>query len=946
MRLHFSGLAALLLLVACQGGRELSSDVSNDNGQSAGPGTAVVSGPRCRADAGGSNAVDCATVAGTIVPPGTDFRHAHDEIPMYDNLVYGYPELTQEQLIGEYFKDGGFHPEERYGVEREYSPKSGVTIKRDARWGIPVVYGDTDNDAFFGAGFVTAEDRLTVMELLRALGRAEAFAILDTAAGWLADAEMLRLYPYTPAELDAQIDRVENEYGEAGVKTREAVQAFVDGINTYITGIYSAEIPLPNPLAELGITPAPWVLGDVVAAAMVVRAMFGADGGAELSNASKMLSLFEQFGAADARKVYDDFRNRNNQDAPIHVTNSQFVYMQRDEAALDAAANTLGVSAGDPGLQVLIQNLFPTGNAPEAKQLQQQFAGLYDKAQIKWHNLKLNSALGTVDLSRPGSMSNAMIVGGSRTDNGRPLMIGGPQTGYFSPQILFELELHGETLHTRGAGFPGLSFAPVIGRAGNYAWTATAGGSDMVDSFIEILCEPEGGTPNEQSRHYLHEGECKPMEWWVHRSLDEVQQGTVVPELEPVLGEIPLQELPLDQIPTEMLSELGITDLIVERTVHGPVVSRGVLTGTDGAAVPIAVVRARTTLFKEADGAVALYLWATGHSKTADQFREDSLSMNLSTNWMYINETEIAYYHGGLFPERLSSVDPDFPVMGTGPWDWQGLREQARHPQASNPKRDYIVSWNNKHSPGWGAADTKWNFSSLYRADMLEDKILREGQAGRTMDAVRLTQLMEEAGLTDFRGSHVLPLVMELLQAHMDQQPSELAGQWLPVLTDWVSNQSLRRDGDQDGNYDRGAAVSFMDAFWSPLIDAVFTFVDIDSLVGPRDNAPGATGSAYQDGHYGHVWTQLTMALGKPLKSPTQQAYCGADALGESPAASVCAARVWAAFDAAAQALGDPAGVSMAREDILFIPVPDASADLTPMHWVNRPTYQQVMGFK
>lgn len=923
----------VLILIGCGGGRE---DLQVRNAAKA----------SCLDAAAGSNAVDCALVAGTIVPPGTDIRHAHDEIPMYDSLVQGYPELSDAQLIGDYFKDGGFHPEERYGIEREYSPRAGVTIKRDARWGIPVVYGDTDNDAFFGAGYVTAEDRLSVMELLRALGRGEAFELLGTAPAWLADAEMMRLYPYTAAELEAQVDRVETEYGEAGRKTREAVEAYVDGVNTYLSGIYTAELPLPNPLAELGVLPRLWTPGDVVAAASVVRAMFGADGGAELGNAAKMLRLQEQFGAVDARTLYDDFRNRNNQDAPVHITDTDFVYMQRDEAAIQAEANSLGVTAGDPGLQLFVQNLFSGRALPSASALAQQFSVLNDAAQIRWERLNLASALGHIDLSRSGSMSNALVVGGSRTVDGHPLMIGGPQTGYFSPQILFELELHGETVHTRGAGFPGLSFAPVIGRAGSYAWTATAGGSDMVDSFVEILCEPDGSAPTEHSRHYRHEGECKPMDWWVKRSLAEVQAGTVVPDLEPVLAPLPLNELPLQQIPLDNLAELGITDIIVERTVHGPVVARGLLRDAQGETLPVAVVRARTTLFKEADGAVTLYHWVTGHSATAEQFLEDMQPMNLSTNWMYSNASEIAYYHGGLFPIRSRAVDPDFPLLGTGAWDWQGLRPQTEHPQEANPARDYIVSWNNKHSPNWGAADTKWNFSALYRADMLEDKILAESAAGRKIDAVRITQLMEEAGLTDFRGSHVLPLALELVQAHPQLATSELALQWTGVLSDWVTHHALRRDGDNDGDYDRGAAVAFMDALWNPLIDAMFTYIDIDGLVGARDNVPGAAGSAYQDGHYGHVWTELAMALGKPLRSPTSQRHCGSSGLGDVPSAQACAAVVWAALELAAQSLGDPAQVSTPREEILFIPVPDASADLTPMHWVNRPTYQQIMSFK
>jgi acyl-homoserine lactone acylase PvdQ len=934
----------VLTVAACSGGAD-SSSTDTGTGPGGGNGDRDQALPNCRADAGGSNATDCATVAGTIVPPGTDYRHAHDEISMYDNLVQGYPELESAQLMETYFKDGLFHPEERWGIEREYSPKTGVTIKRDAKWGIPVIYGDTDNDAFFGAGYVTAEDRLTVMELLRALGRAEAFELLGTAAAWLADAEWVRMYPYTPAEYEAQIERAAI-YGEDGEKTVEAVRHFVDGVNAYLTGIYSSELPLPSVLAELGVTPAPWTMGDVVAAATVVRAMFGADGGAELGNAAKMMQLRAQFGD-DARRIYDDFRNRNNHDAPVHTTDERFEYNQRDEAAIEAAANAMNVDTGDLGLQVFLTSLFGKPQSlSQYASMSAQFSELNAASQINWDLLRLDTQLGVLDLSRSGSMSNAMVIDGSLSDTGRPIQLGGPQTGYFSPQILFEFEAHGETVHTRGAGFPGLSFAPVIGRASNYAWTATAGGSDMVDTFVEVLCEPNGGSPTEHSRHYLHNGECKPMSWFAKRLVSEIQQGTIVPELAPVLTQLPLSEIPLDQIPLEALAELGITDIIAERTVHGPVVARSVLTDGDGNQVPVAVVRARTTLFKEADGAVTMYRWVTGKSDTAEKYLANMHPMNLSTNWMWNSGDEIAYYHGGLFPVRNNAVDPDFPVLGTGEWDWQGLMPPTEHPQEANPERGFIVSWNNKHSPNWGASDTKWNYSALYRADMLEDKIVEEVEAGNKISAVRFTQLMEEAGLTDFRGSHVLPLALRLAKRFPELSPGGLIEQWLPVLDDWVAHESLRRDGDNDGNYDRGAAVTFMDNLWNPLIDQTFTFAPIDALVGGRDNAPGLAGSAYQGGHYGHMWTELSMALGDPVNTPTSQRHCGADALGDEPTAQQCAERIWAALDAAAQASGQPGSITMAREEILFIPVPDATADLTPMHWVNRPTYQQLMSFE
>src|SRR5207247_2339198 len=113
-----------------------------------------------------------AQLHGTITPPGADTAHATAEIAPYDSLVQGYPTLTESQLRTRYFKDRIFGPVT--DVQRTYSPRKGVTIIRDQRWGEPHIFGDTDEDMAFGAGYATAEDRLPIMELLRALGRAEA----------------------------------------------------------------------------------------------------------------------------------------------------------------------------------------------------------------------------------------------------------------------------------------------------------------------------------------------------------------------------------------------------------------------------------------------------------------------------------------------------------------------------------------------------------------------------------------------------------------------------------------------------------------------------------------------------------------------------------------------------------------------------------------------------
>jgi hypothetical protein len=49
----------------------------------------------------------------------------------------------------------------------------------------------------------------------------------------------------------------------------------------------------------------------------------------------------------------------------------------------------------------------------------------------------------------PQGMSNWLAIRGKDAEGGRPIMVGGPQTGYFAPQPLLELAL-GRSVDVRG----------------------------------------------------------------------------------------------------------------------------------------------------------------------------------------------------------------------------------------------------------------------------------------------------------------------------------------------------------------------------------------------------------------------------------------------------------------------------------------------------------------
>ena len=193
-------------------------------------------------------------------------------------------------------------------------------------------------------------------------------------------------------------------------------------------------------------------------------------------------------------------------------------------------------------------------------------------------------------------------------------------------------------------------------------------------------------------------------------------------------------------------------------------------------------------------------------------------------------------------------------------------------PHEANPKRGFTFSWNNSQAPGWTAADGQWGHGSIHRGKLLEDEI--RAQKPHSITPVRLVQMMEKAGLTDLRGRYVAPLALELLE---EAQPGPREQAMIGLLKEWIAEGALRRDGDGNGDYDRSAAVAIMDAWWEPLLRGIFDPVLGDSARIPItfDNAPSSGGSAYESGFYPHVYTDLSMVLGRRLKSPTSRIYCG-----------------------------------------------------------------------
>ncbi|HEY0280768.1 MAG TPA: penicillin acylase family protein, partial [Solirubrobacterales bacterium] len=229
-------------------------------------------------------------------------KHFDDQQPLYENLLYGAPTLTDEQ-VPSYYKDAtfGVAPGE---VESSIEPKPGVTILRDKAYGIPHIYGETRADTMFGAGYAGAADRLFLMDVLRHTGRAESAAFLG-GSNAAADAGQWAFAPYTEADLEEQIHEMETEHGAPGKQAVEDLDNYVEGINAYIAAANLDPKLKPAEYSFINKPMEPWKPTDIIAIASLVGGIFGKGGGNELHSALTMEAMVERMGGKAGRKAWE-----------------------------------------------------------------------------------------------------------------------------------------------------------------------------------------------------------------------------------------------------------------------------------------------------------------------------------------------------------------------------------------------------------------------------------------------------------------------------------------------------------------------------------------------------------------------------------------------------------------------------------------------------------------
>ena len=767
------------------------------------------------------------------IPPGAD-----TQAKMYDGLTPLFDHVTFDDLT-QYFKS------ERFGLDgagpgtNESVPRAGVQITRD-KFNVPHVQATTYAGGIWAAGWIAAEDRGLLLQQARYDSRVAAIDApgLD-ALNLITNLQQFQPSAQTEAEVAKQTSALQGA-GPEGQAVLHDIDTFISGINQYLS-IHSPST-------------APWTRNDVYALNALKGQFVGQGGGDEARRSQFLGGLRQRLGAAHGTSVFNDLRQFKNPESPTSVDGT-FNYGHIPN-------NPSGSAILDPG------SFQPTPSVSSADV----------SAQAP---------------REPTRASNTLMIDADHSNTGHPLMVGGPQIGYFYPGLTYEIDMHAPGLDWRGATsapFPGYM---LIGRGPDFATTLTSSSGDIIDQYAETLC---GGS----DQKYFYKGQC--------RTMGTFNAGT-----------------------------LNGDAVKFRTTVHGPVVGYAKVHGTK-----VAISSKRSSYGKDVLDQLLFRRLSTGQVHDPSSFFNAAALTPQTFNSFYIDSKHVAEYTSGRLPLRPASVDPGLPTKGTGQYEWQGFLAANDHIHGVDPSGGTMVNWNNISAHGFGAADDNWGGNgSVARVDMLNRNLQRLKSGGKWSLAT-VASAMNAAATQDVRAIDTVPLLQRLLAG---PAPSPRVAQMLSLLVAWRNHGGSRLDRNLDGKIDDpGAAI--MDAAWPKIADAFMKpqlgsqLDELNSLFTRFSQPPGGQ----YDGWYQYFDRDIRHLLGEHVAQPFQNSYCG------HGVKSACKQAIWNAIAAAgaeltaAQGTSNPAAwrADATAERIHFAPglLP------TTMRYTNRPSgIQQVITF-
>ena len=318
-------------------------------------------------------------------------------------------------------------------------------LTRDG-FGVPIIHGNTADEAMTWAGYAVAQDRMWQMEMSRRGARSrlsEAFGKQYVEA----DRQQFQQF-YTPKELQDQFDRLPS-------KMKGWFTAYAAGVNKFLN-----EGNLPPEYAKNDLKPEPWSVLDSAAITINLVQLFGRGGAGELRNFAmyKYLELQPKVGKR-ALDVFDDFAWQNDPKAIPTCYPEDDPVTKKPAFPTPNATQTLKHISSLPDLGMF--ELLPGVRVVMLEESKQQ-------------SEKLSTPFKTG--------SYCVVVNKSQSATGNAMLLSGPQMGFTIPSVIHEISIHAPGLDVAGMDVPGVP-GVMIGATPDAAWGLTTGVADTEDIY-------------------------------------------------------------------------------------------------------------------------------------------------------------------------------------------------------------------------------------------------------------------------------------------------------------------------------------------------------------------------------------------------------------------------------------------------------------------------------
>ncbi len=328
-----------------------------------------------------------------------------------------------------------------------------ATVERD-NWGVPHIRARSVEDLAEAQGYVTAQDRLWQMDLLRRAARGQLSEVLGPDT--LEIDKDFRVLNFSRA---ADVD-----YGMMSPEVRKVMEAYARGINLYIEQ-HANRLPIEFTL--LNYTPQPWRPTDSLVIACYMyktltdtreeemgRAIVTAKVGEELAK-----DLYSREAAMDHFVVGDPGTGKDPHAAAQRGDDPDDEEDQMDPEDVLKAERDSG-------------SLPRVENSPDLTSAMAQGV----REWLEDSQRQIRHSLG----------SNNWVVSGEHTASGKPLLANDMHLELTLPPIWYEIHLTAPGWNVKGFSLPGAPMV-VVGHNDRIAWGFTNNGADVLDLYIETF---------------------------------------------------------------------------------------------------------------------------------------------------------------------------------------------------------------------------------------------------------------------------------------------------------------------------------------------------------------------------------------------------------------------------------------------------------------------------